>query len=76
MFNTFRNERNFFHTVYLQISGGFDAGTQSAVVLSSIGHLQVLDEEDPPLPVHNLIIAAALGQLLVSFVPCDISAGF
>lgn len=65
-----------FHTINPEICGGFDAGAQPAVVLSSVGHLQVLDEEDPPLPVDDVVIAAALRQLLVSFVPGNISTGF
>lgn len=50
-------------------------GTQPAVVLSGILHPQVLDDQDPLTSVHDLLVAAALWQLLVSSVPGDLGAG-
>lgn len=64
------------HTVDLQVPRCSVGGTQPAAVLSDVVHLQVLDEEDPPLPIGNVLIAAALRQLLVSFVPGDVCTGF
>lgn len=66
----------FFHTINLEICGGFVAGTQPAVVLSSVRYLQVLDEEDPPPPIIDVFIATALRQFLISFAPGNINAGF
>lgn len=66
----------FLHTINLEICGGFVAGTQPAVVLSSIRYLQVLDEEDPPPPIIDVFIATALRQFFISFAPGNINAGF
>lgn len=65
-----------FHTINLQISRCLDSRTQPTVVLSSISHFQVPDEEDPPLPIHNMLIAAALWQFFISFEPGYVSIGF
>ncbi|KAF3843793.1 hypothetical protein F7725_002642, partial [Dissostichus mawsoni] len=56
--------------------GGLDAGAQPAGVLRGVGHLQVLDQQDPPLPVHDVLVAATLRQLLVSSEPAHLGRGF
>lgn len=65
-----------FHTINAQISRGLDSRTQPTVVLSSVSHLQALDEKDPPFPIHNMLIAAALWQFFISFEPAYISIRF
>lgn len=65
-----------FPTINAQIPGGLDSRTQPTVVLSSVSHLQALDQKDPPFPVHNMLIAAALWQFLISFEPAYVSIRF
>lgn len=69
-------EKAAFPTVNAQVPGGLDSRTQPTVVLSSVGHLQALDQKDPPSPVHNVLVAAALRQLLIPSEPAHVSIGF
>lgn len=64
-----------FFTVEFERGGCPDGGTQPAVVIASVLHPQVPDDQDPLASVRLLFIATSLWELLVPSIPGNLSAG-